>query len=40
MKKIKNVPRAQTMPDMLFGPVFVIATQYNPPQAFKTPKNH
>ena len=38
MKKIKNIPRAQTTPDMLFGPIFVIATQSNPPQAFKTPK--
>jgi hypothetical protein len=35
MKKKKNIPRAQTTPDMLFGPVFVITTQSNPPRAFK-----
>ena len=40
MKKKKNIPRAQTTPDMSFGPVFVIATQSNPPRAFKTPINH
>ena len=38
MKKIKNIPRAQTTLDMSFGTIFVIVTQSNPPQAFKTPK--
>jgi hypothetical protein len=32
----KNIPRTQTMPDALFGPVIVVTTLPKPPQTFKT----
>ena len=35
-EKKKSLPRAQTMPNMLFGPILVVTAFPNPPCPFQT----